>query len=154
MTPDTPCDRCGAPAVRQLAVEYLCHACTEAILDPIRDAVAAAHAWGGVGRITTPRPDYGPGWHDLRCNCCGATWVGHAGDQCEWCERTRENVRRRQAELVLEPPDIDPDDATYVTRMTSWAQRMARAVEAEHITRKAADIAWRRATQRPLRDAG
>ena len=40
----------------------------------------------GRGRQAGPlRLDYGPGWLQVACDRCGATWVGHEGDECGWC---------------------------------------------------------------------
>jgi hypothetical protein len=50
-----------------------------------------------------------------------------------------------QAALTLPPPDVDPNDARYEDRMKAWAERLARAVEAEIVTRDKALTAWRRA---------
>lgn len=31
------------------------------------------------------RPDHGDGWAELRCDNCGAGWVGVIGEPCGWC---------------------------------------------------------------------
>lgn len=83
----------------------------------------------------------------ITCDDCGAAWWPHEGfpDECKWCTEALENQRRWQAELVLTPPDIDPQDATFDGVMQGWAERLAVAVEAELITRHQAETAWGRA---------
>jgi len=80
------------------------------------------------------RPDYGPGWADLRCVTCGATWTGHIGEDCGWCDRRLELTRQYQAELLrdFELPDID--DIRRPAALEAWAQRLTVAVEAGTIT--------------------
>lgn len=80
------------------------------------------------------------------CPACGATWLGEWPD-CRWCADAEANQRRWQAELVLQPPDVDPDDITYDGVMTGWADRLAVAVEAGLIDRRKAEAAWERATR-------
>lgn len=144
MPPDAMCDRCPQPAVRSVAAEYLCIGHTNHILDPIRVRVLQRQGINGYGIPQTPRGD---GWHDLACNTCGATWVGHSHDPCWWCQRHLELLQTHQAELVLEPPDIDPDDSRYLTAMNAWAERLARAVAADLITDTEARNAWTKATR-------
>lgn len=81
------------------------------------------------------------------CETCGATWERDEGPECRWCRQAEENQRRWQAELVLEPPNVDPDDITYDGVMTGWAERLAVAVEAGLIDRRKAEAAWKRATR-------
>jgi hypothetical protein len=103
----------------------------------------------GVGEQHGPlRPDYGPDWAELICDKCDATWVAIIGSNCLWCQRALENMCRWQAELTLRLPDIDPDDQRYDNAMTAWAQRLARAVNAQLITEAKARLALARAKSR------
>ena len=83
-------------------------------------------------------PEYGPSIQELECCNCGATWAGIAGDPCGWCEDALERQRGYQAELLLTPPDVHPDDATYSDRMAAWAERMAVGIAAGLITEQQA----------------
>ena len=101
----------------------------------------------GVGRQQGPlRLDWGPTWADLKCDQCGATWVGQIDDPCSWCQRSLELARMYQRDLLLKPPDADPSDATYPARMIAWAERLDRGVQAELINQRDAEAALRRAT--------
>ena len=99
----------------------------------------------GHGQPTRHRPDHTPTYYDLECDTCQATWVGPIYEACIWCETALEHQQAWQAELTLTPPDIDPDDEHYADTMRTWAQRLARAVESELVTRTQADAAWKRA---------
>jgi len=68
-------------------------------------------AGGGIGLPELARPDVGEGFAELRCSACGATWVGAAFVRCSWCEDTIARMVVWQAESVLTPPDVDPDDS-------------------------------------------
>lgn len=144
----TTCARCPSPADRLLGTEDLCHGCAEHILTPLRAKWALDNqpeSFDGTGRLVVPRPDYGPGWADLQCDQCKATWVGPVGDTCWWCERSRQLVIEHQAEKLTEAPDIDPEDVRYPDGMRRWAGRLADGVKAEIITESQANAAWRRA---------
>jgi hypothetical protein len=133
---------CGNPGVRQLGTDgYCAHHLIELY------ATFGPEAWvdGGLGLPTGPlRPEYGPLEQDLTCCCCGATWTGVPGDACWWCQRSREIQLEHQIDLLLTPPDIDPDDIRYEARITAWAQRLARGVVAGLITEQQANHATRR----------
>jgi hypothetical protein len=103
------------------------------------------HALDGHGQQTgILRPEYGDGWAELLCDECDATWVGPIGEPCNWCATALENMRRWQAERDLTPPDIDPADERYDAVMTTWGQRLRRAVEAGRVTEQQARNAWER----------
>lgn len=85
-------------------------------------------------------------WH-LACNACGATWVGFAGEPCQWCIDALERQQEHQAELLLQPPDVSPDDVLYGDRMRGWADCMAVGVEAGLITVKQAENTLARTTK-------
>lgn len=107
----------------------------------------------GFGRQYGPlRLDYGPEWSDLKCDQCGATWVGIIDEPCGWCDAALERMTRWQAELVIQRPDVDPEDSRYNTAMRAWAARMATAVTAGIITKRQADNAWLRGRNGPSRE--
>jgi hypothetical protein len=86
-------------------------------------------------------------WH-LQCQICEATWVGIPGASCWWCERSIEIQFEHQAELLLTPPDIHPDDARYLARMDAWSDRLVVGEAVGLITQAQSDAAWKRATNR------
>lgn len=93
------------------------------------------------------RPEYGPAIQDLQCNNCGATWCGITGEPCDWCADALERQQEHQAELLLQPPDVERDDVNYDVRMRAWLGRMKVGVTAQLITKQQAERAFRR-TQR------
>jgi hypothetical protein len=104
------------------------------------------HALDGHGQQAgILRPEYGDGWAELQCDECDATWVGPIGEPCNWCAVALDNMRKWQAEKVLEAPDVDVEDERYDNAFDAWAERLAVAVKAEIITDTQADLAWRRA---------
>ncbi len=125
--PNAVCPRCHAEETAHLVPEVL--------------------AFGGRGAQAGPmRPDYGHRWADLRCDQCGATWVGVIGEPCWWCRRSYEITLEHQAELVLTPPDLDPDlnDAARTAALEAWAERLAVAVKAGVISEGEARGAMKR----------
>lgn len=99
----------------------------------------------GLGRQSgTLRPDWGEGWADLTCDTCGAGWTGPIGEPCGYCDAAEERQRRWQAEIVMRPPDGDPDDEHHPARMTAWGQRLKRAASVGLITEQQARTAWER----------
>ena len=139
-----PCNTCGAEGVRNLGTEGFCATHLTrlyATFDP------SVWALAGVGLVTgPPRPDVGPALHDLTCNACGATWAGIPGDPCGWCQTSAERQLEHQQQLTLTPPDVDPDDALWATRIMAWNERLDVAVTAGVITERQARTAWRKAT--------
>lgn len=137
-----PCDRCGNPGVRNVGAEGYCSvhlAEMYARFDP------AVFALNGVGlQSGLVRPEFGPLFYDLTCCACDATWAGVPGETCYWCASSYNRMIFDQAEMLLEPPDVDPDDRLYDTRMQAWAERLARGVDAEIITDIEATQAWKR----------
>jgi hypothetical protein len=90
--PAPRCRRCGEPAPRQLGAERLCDFHYAAQITPLR------HKWGdgwqpepvdfplGIGQFDAPYWGHPKGWVRLRCDCCGATWVGtDNAPLCPWC---------------------------------------------------------------------
>lgn len=129
------CSRCPEPSVRMLGTEAFCTECAEAFLAPIRERVAdldrERDPFAGHGRQDGPlRPDYGPGWADVRCDRCSATWVGKIGDSCGWCERSLALLLDMQREVLLHPDLPDPDDTRRKEAEGAWAERLGRAVAA------------------------
>lgn len=87
------------------------------------------------------------GEYHLACDLCDATWVGMPGDPCDWCRRAAADRKRWQGELVLELPDVDPDDATFDKVMLAWRGRLQRAVTAGLVPREQAARVWKRMRQ-------
>lgn len=99
----------------------------------------------GIGIQHGPqRPDWAPGWADLQCDQCDATWTGPIGETCGYCATNLTNMRQWQADKLLRPELPDPDDTRYVAAVTAWAQRLATAVKADLITRQHAETAYQR----------
>jgi len=159
---DEPCQRCGQrPAVRLIGTVAHCAECAEAFLAPIRAGVIAKHGSVDVIRrrpatATGPRPDHGAGMWDMRCEACGAGWVGPYGDECSWCEEREERQRRDERESLLRPAWLDTSDgdgrydalsdvdkavwnrtrgiATNSGAVNGWLERLARAVACGLVT--------------------
>lgn len=124
------CVECGDAAEVRLAVTPLCVTCWRSITNPWRERCGIPL----IGRghmLGAPRPD---GWALVRCIDCGYSWFGPPGERCDNCARITDNRRKWQAELVLTPPDVDPDDRNRDARLAAWAERLARAVEVDLIT--------------------
>jgi hypothetical protein len=99
----------------------------------------------GLGMQAGPlRPDWGPGWADLQCDRCDATWTGPLGEDCAWCANALERMVAWQAELTLIAPDIDPADERYDGAMVAWGKRLRVAVEAGIISDHQSRSAWER----------
>jgi hypothetical protein len=97
------------------------------------------------------RPDWAPGFADLQCDQCKATWTGPIGEPCGYCAVALENMRRWQADKLLRPELPDPADRQYDAALRAWIERLARGVESDLIT---SDQARRAATLvRDQRDA-
>jgi hypothetical protein len=99
----------------------------------------------GIGHQQGPhRLDWGPGWADLKCDQCDATWTGPIGETCGYCTVALENMRRWQTDMLLHPELPDPTDTRYDTAVAAWAKRLVNGVKAELITRQQADNAYQR----------
>lgn len=141
-----PCDDCGADGVRNVGSRGYCSTHLAVLY---RRFDKEAFIEGGVGLPDgKQQPEYGPGIEELRCVRCDATWSGLAGDTCWWCQQAIQRQREHQADLVLEPPDVHPDDVTIDARFQGWRQRLAVAIDAGLITSTQAASAWRRAIDR------
>ena len=92
--------------------------------------------------------NHGSGMYDLACVSCDATWTGVPGDPCWWCARAAEIQTDHQIDLLLQAPDVHPDDVRYVGMMTAWAERLVVGVEAGLITERQAHSATRNADRR------
>jgi len=146
------CQKCPAPAVRTLGTAALCATCCENILAPIRARVLARDmlqetTHGRGQQRGALRPEFGPQCADLRCDQCDAGWVGNPGDPCWWCWRRYQAIVEGTAELVLKPPDVDPDDRTYSDAVKAWAERLTRTVTAGIINVEEAGRAYRKAVR-------
>lgn len=75
------------------------------------------------------RPDYGDGWAELKCDQCGATWVGVIGDPCGFCQDARIDMQLQQRELdrrngrlhVVPDPDVTDADEEHLPAEHDWA---------------------------------
>lgn len=94
------------------------------------------------------RPDYGPGWMHLECDRCTASWVGHDGDPCGWCDRQQALLIEMQRELLLNPDLPDRDDERRSRAEIAWAERLGRAVSVGVVTRGEAEKALHREVAR------
>jgi hypothetical protein len=135
---------CGRPADRLLASNAYCQGCLDAVLGPIRKAVARRTGIGYGEQHGPLRPDWGPRYAELQCCFCEAGWVGPVGEQCSWCDEALENMRRWQAEILMRPELPDHDDARYPDAVIAWMERLARGVVAELITEQQALAAVKR----------
>ena len=134
------CATCGNVADRLLGTVPYCQTHLDAVLDPIRDRLLNPESWNGVGRRHgVQRHDHGPGRWDLRCDQCGATWVGTPGEPCGYCHRSRQLATTHQAELDLRPPGHRDEES-----LLAWRRRMRRAVQAGRVTDQQARNAWER----------
>ncbi len=137
MTPCETCPVCSEPARRTLGSRAYCRLGAEDLLEPLRDRVLTDEGGIGWGRQSGPlRPDWGPGWADLECTTCGATWTGPLGEVCGWCVRTHELLIGAHRAMLLRPQDLD-NDAKRVDR----ARRLAWAVQHELVTEHEAHAA-------------
>jgi hypothetical protein len=148
-----PCDDCAEAGTATAGVRNLGRRgyCSKHLLDLYSTFGPEAWIDGGIGLPTGPaRPEYGPLEYGLTCICCKATWTGIPGDPCPWCETHIGQQRMWQIDLLLEPPDIDPQDINYADRMKGWAARMQVGIDAGLVTRAEADAAWKRVLKRTV----
>lgn len=150
------CSGCSDPGTRQLGFDWWCDDCHETLLAPIRQRVIARQGaidtirrngdpFGGHGRQDGPiRHDYGPDWADLRCDRCGAGWVGRINEPCDWCARSYELLLEVQRSVLLNPDLPHPEAAERRRAETAWAERLGRAVKAGLLDRKTARVALER----------
>lgn len=79
------------------------------------------HELPGRGFQNGPlRPDWGDGWADLRCDRCGATWVGPLGEVCSFCEEIITAVGGEVPHPADTVDDADSIELTVVT-LTDFA---------------------------------
>lgn len=144
MTPK-PCRHGCGPGVKNLGKHGYCGTHLAELYGRFDKAVFLLNGVGlQSGRM---RPDWGPTYADLTCVACDATWTGPIGEPCSWCADARDRLVGWQADKVLDPPDVDPDDATYDNVMRGWADRLNRAVDADIITLEQGKRALDRATR-------
>jgi hypothetical protein len=92
--------------------------------------------------------EHEPGWADLCCDQCGATWTGRIDTACSWCDERIDRQWDDQRRLVLTRPDVDPDDRTYPQTLVAWGERLNRAIETALISVEEASNAYRKAVGR------
>jgi hypothetical protein len=114
---------CGQPGTIPLGIDDYCPHHYDELLDSFDPSV-----FGPIGR-GRGIANLGSEWI-VQCRHCTATWHGHPGDICAYCERTLAMQIDQQADLALRPPDVQRDDPNWGPRMTAWAERLARAVKA------------------------
>lgn len=145
-----PCHRCGAPGVRNLGTQGWCADHLGALYERMDVVVFALH---GVGLPADAQG--GSGVRSLACNACTATWKGLAGEACTWCTNAAVRLTEHQAELVVRPPGVDPDDINYDPLIGGWGRRLWVAVldglVDEHQARRAWDREERRGALRTAR---
>lgn len=140
------CTRCGAPAVRQLALDGYC---LSHLVELLR--TFSPNAWGDVGVMLPagPRhPEWGDDQYDCTCARCGATHIAAPLEACPWCIDSVHARNQHQRELLLTPPDVDPADQNFAAVVNAWGDRMERGILAGLITRSQADAVWRREARR------
>lgn len=139
MTADLwPCWRCGDPGIRNLGTQGYCGDHLFDLLESFSPDVWRPNGIGiPVGRA---RPDIEPGFVDLKCNDCRATWTGLPFASCQWC------IRRRRFGL-LEAPDPEPEH-TLEARLAVWADKLRDGVTHSLITSAEAEQAVRKAVPR------
>lgn len=133
-----PCWKCGGAGSRNLLRLGYCSTHLAELFAGFDPAIWSMH---GVGLpCGALRPEHGPAVEDLRCVACGATWVGLAGEPCTWCQRSRDVLVAHEHDMVLRVPE-QANERT----LTTWGERLRRAVDTQIITRAEAERAWRRA---------
>jgi hypothetical protein len=145
-----PC-ACGQPATRTLGATPYCDECAEQVLGPIRQKVAQRDGVGFGEQHGKRRPDWGFSYAELKCNMCGATWVGPLHERCSWCEDALDHMRAWQAEILLRPELPDRDDQRYDDAIQAWCGRLGRGIQAELITEQQAALAVQREARRDAR---
>lgn len=142
MTEQWTCTTCGAPSARNIGTRSYC---TAHLTDFYRRNITTeTWMWRGAGIGLPIGPINNDGEAPLQCVACDATWTGPTFTDCPWCLEAAARQRRQQAELVLKPPDIDTNDASYQAALLAWIDRLVTAVKADIITRQQAERALRR----------
>ena len=137
---------CYAMGIDWVGSQCLCSRHLTDLLQPMYERlIVAEHLDGVVVQDGVLRPEYGPLGAECRCTSCSMTLVWRIGYPCPACEATAKRLTAEQADLLLEPPDIDPHDVNYEVVMRSWAKRMARGIEAGVTDEWSTAAAWRRA---------
>ena len=145
------------------AASAYCADCADEIIAEIRGRILARDGLG-VGVIAGHRePDLGPHIWQLACSVCQATWSGRNGDPCPWCVAAAERQRLEQRRLLLYPDWLHEDGPRYddlsdvdtavwdrtrcqvrgAGSIEAWAERLARSVQSELITRRRPVQRWR-----------
>jgi hypothetical protein len=123
-----PCHVCNGAGVRNVGSKGHCGAHLAALYSTFNKNVFAFNGVGNQNGVM--RPDYGPAHTHLECNACEATWVGIPGESCNWCKTSHQQLIAHQAELVTQPPDIEPNNAQYGAAIEAWSYRLDVAVNA------------------------
>ena len=133
------CHQCGQPGIRNIGANGHCARHLGDLYATLDPAVFQLHGIGLPGRTDND--------NDLTCTACEATWYGPPGEHCHYCARSRRIQLDHQASLVLEPPDVDPDDTLWAARMEAWVDRLKVAAMAGVVTQNEALHAITRITQ-------
>lgn len=142
-----PC-RCGAPGAHPAGTVDLCPICFDRLLGDVRARHVAEIGSVGFGRQDGPvRPDWGPGWAELRCTVCDATWTGIVGEDCGYCIRFLEIAQDAQRAVLLRP-ELPDEPTRRADALRTWAHRLRDAVAADLVTDWEARAAWDRQVRR------
>jgi hypothetical protein len=136
------CSRCGQIATKAIGTTDFCDLCHHNFLQPLRDKHNPGTFYGR-GQPVGPYDQHNT---RLQCDQCNAEWTGTPGDPCNYCALQHAYAIQWQAEIILTPPDIDPDYNNRHTTQNKWGKRLRRAVEADIITLQQARNAWAKAT--------
>ena len=142
------CHKCAGTGVRNVGAQGYCGTHLGELHNKFNKNV---FAFNGIGTQTgVMRPDFGTTHSQLQCNACEATWVGIAGEHCDWCKTSHHQLIAHQAELVTRPPDVSPDNARFEHTIQAWAQRLGTAVQAGLIDATIAERLIKKELQRAI----
>ena len=139
---------CSDMGIDWVGSQCLCSRHLTELLQPIHERILAEEGLHGVLRQAgVLRPEYGRFWAECACTTptCSATIVSKIGTACPWCIDVADRQAAEQEDLLLQPPDIEPDAADYEAAMRNWAERMTRGISAGITDEWSTSAAWKRA---------